>query len=414
MRTNRWFVVVLVVAVAFPLFIHYTGFRPAKQLTGLGYPRIHKYPYRSPPGFEPHHGIDFSQIWLSARRMSAGKEVYYPVDQKQWRREWSSTYHPLTHWLYRPVGNLGFPLALVLHNLAGIGLLLLVCALALRRAGFSEAIPGVCAAIVAAMYLTPVGLLHLERGQLDVFVAASIVCVVATFVRGGVGWAIATGMISMLKVQAWIFVGFYWLVAAALWGLRDRDVWWVPGTILALNAIFVVQVFEWVPSFLYVANNTAYYGPSFSHFLPDSIAFALPVVSTVLVGGGAILVLAGRGALANTDARRRMLDRVSFPFATTLAVQTVCATPVTHDYRMIAFLGLIPVLAIWCGRGEGVPKWLRGTCCVGFVLMLIFALRLQPVTTLSFLNLSQLLLIFSLLFLLAALTLLARRDPAMT
>ena len=126
MRTNRWIVAVLVAAVALPLFIHYSGFRPARDLMGLGYPVIHKYPFRSPPGFEPHQGLDFSQIWLSARRMSSGKQVYYPVDQKKWRREWSSTYHPLTHWLYRPIGKLPFPTALVLHNLAGIGLLLLV------------------------------------------------------------------------------------------------------------------------------------------------------------------------------------------------------------------------------------------------------------------------------------------------
>ena len=412
MRTNRWIVAALVVAVASPLFIHYTGFLPAKELSGLSYPKIFKYSFRTTPGRAPHHGIDFSQIWLSAGRLSADEPVYYRVDKEKWRREWSSTYHPVIHWLYLPLGKLAFPTALVLHNLAGIGLLLLASGLALRRAGCAQAIPSVSAAIVAAMYLTPVGLFHLERGQMDVFVAASIVCVVTTFVHGGRAWAIATGVISMLKVQAWIFVGFYWLLAAALWGLRDRSVWWVPATILGLNLIFLDQVTDWVPSFLYVANNTSYFGPTFTRILPEWFAFGLPFISTLLVAGCAGAALAARGQIADADARRQLLARISFPFAATLTLQTVCGTPVTHDYRLIAFLGLLPVLAIWCARGEGVPAWLRRASCIGFGLMLMFALRVYPLTTLSFLNLAQLLLMFSLLLLLATLILATRRNTA--
>ncbi|MBW2271182.1 MAG: hypothetical protein JRH16_21740 [Deltaproteobacteria bacterium] len=409
-RTNRWIIAALVVAVASPLFIHYTGFKPAKELSGLTYPKIFKYSYRTTPGRAPHHGIDFSQIWLSAGRLSAGQPVYHPVDKAKWRRRWSSTYHPVIHWLYVPLGRVAFPTALVVHNLAGIGLLLLVSALALRRAGCTQAIPSVLVAILAAMYLTPVGLFHLERGQLDVFVAASIVCVVTAFVRGGSAWAIAAGAISMLKVQAWIFVGFFWLVAAALWGLRDRNVWWVPATILGLNLIFLYQVIDWVPSFLYVANNTSYFGPTFTRILPRWFAFGLPFVSTALVGVCAYAALAARGQLADTDARRQLLARISFPFAAALTLQTVCGTPVTHDYRLIALLGLLPVLATWCARGEGVPAWLRRASCIGFGLMLMFALRVAPLTTLSFLNVAQLLLAFSLLFLLATLTLAVRRG----
>ena len=85
MRTNRWIVAALVVAVASPLFIHYTGFLPAKELSGLSYPKIFRYSFRTTPGRAPHHGIDFSQIWLSAGRLSADEPVYYRVDKKKWR-----------------------------------------------------------------------------------------------------------------------------------------------------------------------------------------------------------------------------------------------------------------------------------------------------------------------------------------
>lgn len=402
----------MILAMAWPLFAHYTGFRPAQELQGLRYPKIFKYTFRVTPGFAPNHGIDFSQIWLSARKMSAGETVYYPVENKTWRREWSSTYHPFIHWLYIPVGKLAFPLALVLHNLVGIGAMLLASALALRRAGCGAAIPAVSVTILAGMYLTPIGLFHLERGQMDVFVATSIVCISALFLNGSRGWAIAAGLVATLKVQAWIFVGFYWGIAAALWGLRDRNLWWTPGAILALNVIFLKQVLQWVDSFLYVANNTSYFGPTFTRTMPESLAFGLPFLSVALVGATAIGALAARGQLADEAARRRTLRRISFPFAATLAIQTICATPVTHDYRLIALLGLLPVLAIWCAQGEEVGRWLRGSVCTAFVVLMLFALRVYPLTTLAFVNVAQVLALLSFFFLGTTLALAARRGTA--
>ena len=71
----------------------------------------------------------------------------------------------------------------------------------------------------------------------------------------------------------------------------------------------------------------------------------------------------------------------------------------THDYRLVALLGLIPALSIWCARGEDVPAWLRRTLCGAFVLLMVCAMRIKPFTTLSFVNLAQVLAAFSFLFL---------------
>ena len=413
-RTIRILTALIVVAVAAPLFLHYTGFRPAKELDGLRYPRIFKYSFRTTPGLAPHHGIDFSQIWLSARKMSAGETVYYPVENKTWRREWSSTYHPFIHWLYAPLGRVAFQPALIAHNLAGIAAMLLAAGLALRSAGCGAAFPSVAAAMLAAMYLTPIGLFHLERGQMDVFVATSIICIVALFLRGGRGWAIAAALVSTLKVQAWIFVGFYWAVGAALWGLRDRNLWWTPGVILALNLVFLRQVLQWVDSFLYVAGNTSYFGPSFTRTMPEGLAFALPFVSVAAVAVTAAAALARGERWRDAGERRALLRRISFPFAATLAVQTICATPVTHDYRLIALLGLLPVLVIWCADGEEIGRWLRGGVCAAFVVLMLFALRVKPVTALAFVNVAQVLALLSLFFLATTLALAARRGAAST
>ena len=56
--------------------------------------------------------------------------------------------------------------------------------------------------IPAAMYLTPSGLLHVERGQMDIYVAASMLTTLAPFRSGGRGWAIAiqTGVRSAVVV----------------------------------------------------------------------------------------------------------------------------------------------------------------------------------------------------------------------
>lgn len=392
---------VAVVAVAYPLFLHYTGFEPARDFAGLTYPRLKGYLLRQTPGQRPNHGVDFSQIHLSARHLRADQPVYFKVLRKQWRRRWSSTYHPLVHWLYLPTARMPFPVALAVHNLAGIALVLLCAALALWRGGALDALPSVGGVVLVAMFLTPTGLLHLERGQMDLFVAASFVCTVAMFERRIVAWALAAALFSTLKVSAWAFVGFYWLVAAPLWGLRDWRVWLVPGAILLVNLVFLSEVREWLPAFLYVAENRSKAGPSFTKILPKLVAYSLPFVSVFAVAATAFLSLQLRGRLSETASRRDLLERISFPFAAVLGIQTVCATPVTHDYRLVGLLGLLPVLAIWCGRGESIPGWLRYAVSLGYSLLLVAAFRIPPFLEIGYENVAWLLLAGSGVFLAA-------------
>jgi hypothetical protein len=401
-------------AVAYPLFIYFTGFEPARRLSGLYYPRIHGYNLRPTPSHREYHGLDFSQVYLSARRLSSGEVVYYPIedrDFKQWRRRWSSTYHPLIHWLYIPIGKLDFRTALIVHNLMGVALILLCAALVLRSAGCLGAFPSLAGVVLAAMYLTPTGLLHLERGQMDVYVAASFICIMALFGAGGWGWAIATGVLSTLKVPAWVFVGFYWSVGAALWGLRERTAWLVPGSILVLNLVLLSQVRDWLPAFFYVAENTSRAGPSFGRILPNLLAFSLPFVSTLAVAATSFAVLRARSRWADAASRRQLLGRISFPFAATLALQTVCGTPVTHDYRLVALLGLLPALAVWCARAEPIPSWLRHAVSVGFALVFLMAMRVRPFTVMGYDVMAYALLFSSFCFLAVALYLCLMGTP---
>jgi hypothetical protein len=406
-RGNRLVVIAIVVAVAAPLFLSYAGFDPTPK-SAARYPKLQIYLGVRTPEQGLDHGLDFSQVWLSARRVSAGAPIYYPVDFLTWRREWSSTYHPLIHWLYTPLGQLPFKAALITHNILGIALLLVCGGLAMRSAGCLEAFPSAAAATLAAMVLTPVGLLHLERGQMDLYVAASMLCLLAFFSQGRVGWAIAAGILSTLKVQAWIFVGLYWCLATSLWGMRDRRIWWVPGSILALTGIFVLQVMDWIPSFLYVARNSSTHGPSFTRILPDAIVFALPLASTLAVALACLRSLRERGERGDAVARRALLHRVSLPVAAALALQTICGTPVTHDYRLVALLGLLPALSIWCIRVEGVPDWMRSAMSSSYALLVIVAFRVNPFTPLPFPGMAWVLLLFSLLYLAAALYLATR------
>ena len=106
----------------------------------------------------------------------------------------------------------------------------------------------------------------------------------------------------------------------------------------------------------------------------------------------AFLSLQLRGRLSETASRRDLLERISFPFAAVLGIQTVCATPVTHDYRLVALLGLLPVLAIWCARGESVASWLRYAVSLGYALLLVAAFRIPPFLKTSYENTAWLLL----------------------
>ena len=172
-RANKIILTALVVAVAYPIAIHYTGFKPVQDLEHLDYPGLAGYELRMVPSLEKVHGIDFNQIYSAARNLSHDRPVYFPVDPVKWRREWSSTYHPLIHWLYLPISKLSLRDALVVHNVLGVSLLLICFLLSLRSTGCVSAFPSVVGVSLAVMFLTPTGLMHLERGQMDLFAAAS-------------------------------------------------------------------------------------------------------------------------------------------------------------------------------------------------------------------------------------------------
>ena len=158
--------IVVIGAVAAPIFLSYAGLDPTPRTGDKAYPQLQGYVARRTPGQGINHGIDFSQLWLSARHIAAGEKVYYPVERKTWRREWSSTYHPLTHWLYLPLGQLSFKNALVTHNVLGIALLLLCGGLAMRAAGCLAAYPSAVAATQPVAWVP-------SRSSIDVFSASS-------------------------------------------------------------------------------------------------------------------------------------------------------------------------------------------------------------------------------------------------
>jgi hypothetical protein len=394
----------IVLAFASPFFIHYTGFRSASSIKTF-YPTIAGYPERKTPTMRGAHGLDFSQIYLAARDMSAGEEVYYRVDLKRWRRKWSSTYHPFTHWVYIPISKMRFGRALVTHNLLTVGALLACVFWVLYSARLTRAFPGAAATVLAVIYLTPTGLLHLERGQLDLYVAASYACTFALFAVGGARFAVAAGLLSVLKVTAWAFIGLYWGVAQGLNGWRERTPWLLPATIFVVMLVFAGQVMDWLPSFRYVAENVSVRGPSFSRIMPRGLGQSIPLLGTGAVAGACYYALRRRGQLADRDARLGLLERISFPLAATLAIQAAGSTPVTHDYRLLALLGLLPALVIWCARNRELPGWLRHGLAVSFASILLIVARVRPFAPIPYIEMTWIVLVFSMIFLAATLVL---------
>lgn len=399
--TCKVLILIILSSVVLPVIVHHIGMKSISDIQ-LSYPGLGGYTQRETPGMEGVRGLDFSQVYLSAHDVRAGKEIYYPVKYKVWRRKWSTTYHPLTTWLYLPLSYLPFKWAFVTHNSLSIALLLFTAYFALRRTQCKGCFPLIASTMLVFLFFTSPGLLHLERGQFDLFTATAYVGVFSLFYSSSVFWAVFTGFISSLKITSWVFITFYWLCGALIIGMNRRMLL-LPLTILLLLMLFLFQLDNWLPALLYVEFDHSNYGPSFTRILPRFASKSLPVFSTAIVSASALGMLAKR---KSNSSPVTLFGVISFPLAACLTLQAMGFTNVTHDYRLIAFLGLIPCLAIWAATNKEIPQKITHLVSYVFGLSLLPVFRVPPFAHLSYDVVAYCMLGFSFFFLLVALVLL--------
>ena len=121
-------------------------------------------------------GGDFSQIYFGALRLRRqGVSPYEPPSPDPFDRP--PGYPWLTYWLAVPLTLLPYHRALLAH-MAGQFIVFVAATIAtLGLTGCLRAWSAVFATVVPLLVLTPIGLTFVERGQFDLYVAASYVLV---------------------------------------------------------------------------------------------------------------------------------------------------------------------------------------------------------------------------------------------
>jgi hypothetical protein len=325
------------------------------------------------PGAPGAAGGDFSQVYTSALALRHGESAYVPTTPAfadRWGRP--SGYPPLMNWLYVPLSYLPYHRALLVHSAISLLALLLVTALILKRMGLAAHIPGVVLGQSSLYFLTPIGLLHLERGQFDLFVAAAAALTVAcVFVkRGAPGLAATAGFIGTLKWTSASFLGCF-CVVGALFSPRARR--WsfvlVPVLMVIGTAIFWRSVREYWTTIEVFEINARPLGLTFTHFLQRKVAKVLPVVVTLLVA------IPGLWVARSERHKNQLLFALSAPLSILLMNLATCYGTISYEYHSVALLGMWPGLVVWTEREPFLGKPLKLLTCVLFGALLCVAFR---------------------------------------
>ncbi len=169
--------VAVVSSVALTWTPNYLGFAPVSDFH-FSYPKLgwlSEQAFKT-PGQNGQHGLDFSSLWLGSKDILNNRSPYYLVSngrRAEWARRWNTSYHPFSVWIHQPLAMLTFRNALIAHNIVQITVLLATSCLLLRHVRALRQFPLLAATTLSLLFLTPIGLLQMERGQFGLYTAAS-------------------------------------------------------------------------------------------------------------------------------------------------------------------------------------------------------------------------------------------------
>jgi hypothetical protein len=325
------------------------------------------------PGSLGAAGGDFSQVYTSALALRHGESAYFPTTPAfadRWGRP--SGYPPLMNWAYVPLTYLPYYSALLLHNAMSLLALFVATALLLKRMGLAAHIPGVVLAQGSLYFLTPIGFMHLERGQFDLFVAVAaaltVACVSAR--RGPLALAAAAGFLGTLKWTSAAFLGCFCVVGAVFSRRARRWSFVLVPVLMAIGtAIFWRSVREYWTSIEVFEINARPLGLTFTHFLRRTFAKVLPVVVTLVVA------IPGLWVARSERHQSQLLFAVSAPLSILLMILATCYGTISYEYHTVALLGMWPGLVVWVEREPFLGKPVKLLTCVLFGALLCVAFR---------------------------------------
>lgn len=319
-------------------------------------------------------GADFAQVYTAALALDHGESAYRPTTPAyadHWRRP--PAYPPLTNWLYVPLSRQPFYVALVVHELGTIFLLLGGAALVLWGAGLARHIWHVVLAMAGLLFLTPIGVTHIERGQFDILVAAALMFAVsmAYLPRFPAVLGVAAGLLGALKWTSLPGLGGF-TGMAFLCGPRARR--WTYVVVPVVLAVATFSFWSGVQEYRQVVFgyevNRAPEGVTLRYFLPllPAKGLAPAVVALLLL----LLYVAGPSAAS----RGRLFAALSLPYALLLTTLSVVFGTISYEYRAVTLLGMMPPLVMWLVQETQAGTRVKAVTAGVFAVFLIIAFRL--------------------------------------
>jgi len=316
-------------------------------------------------------GADFAQIYFGARALRAGRSPYAPPSPDPFGRR--PGYAPLTYWLAVPLTALPYRAALLAHTVMELLLFVAATVVALRLTGALPHLPAVLCTAVPLLLMTPVGLAHLERGQFDLYVGACYLLAVTYLFQPRVSLVVAAGVLAAVKWTALPVLGALALFVLVAGPRGSRRLWILAAPLVALASFLLLPDSRLLEHLRYWEVTRQPQGLTFAHLMPAWLGKVLPLLTVLVVAS----VLRWRCRQSEPD---RPLEAAAAPLGLALAIQGVAFGTATSEYRAVSFLGLVPALAIWVERADGVPAALKGVTVAGFGLFLVVAFRVHNLT----------------------------------
>ena len=254
-----------------------------------------------------------------------------------------------------------------------LGVFVLATVVALRLTGTIPHLPAVLCTVVPLLFATPIGLSYLDRGQYDLYVAASYVLVFAYLFRPRPSLVLAAGLLAAVKVTALPLLGALALFMLIAGPRGSRRFWLLAAPLVAVASFLLLPDPRLIEHLRYWETAPKPEGASFAYAMPAKIGKALPILTALIVAG----VLRWRHRSPEPDGA---LARSAAPLALALAIEGAAVGTVSWEYRAVSLLGLVPALAIWAERAAGVPPGVKAGTVVGFALFLVAALHVHNLT----------------------------------
>jgi len=323
-------------------------------------------------------GLDFAQLYFPARAWLHGENPYRP-ESPQFRDPAGRVagYSPFSLLVSAPASSLGFRGALIAHLLLQLALFAIVAGAFLRCVGLGTLLWPFLGVCLLLLLLTPAGLSFLERGQCDLFVAASFTLLFyalwASSPRAAAAAGLASGVVAGMKWTALPLLGAVSGVACVL-----QRRWWA----LAVLAGFGVTLLA-MPSFLAEFAGIMRYWESQP---PDGISAdrlwllmgapmgtsKLAFVAAGLAAGAAMLRLKPHPCTPDS------FRAVFFPYALGLAVLALGVGSIVFEYRVVSLLGVAAPLLAWFEETRANRRPVDAVIAWSFAGYLLLSLRAWP------------------------------------